>query len=78
MAGNSRVWEIRIGLFATKEQVSRISEEIQNILTADSMPRVPGIPWTLATFSGDAISEGSYDDLVRQYEVERGIASDAE
>jgi hypothetical protein len=69
------VWEVRLGLYATREQAEQIKERIAGLLCADPdhAPPCP-VPWSLSLLplSGDDPGEaGAYAELAEQARIER-------
>lgn len=73
------MWEVRLGVHATREQAEEIQERIARLLCPDPEHPPPcPVPWSLSLLdlsdeseSGD---EGAYPELVEQARIERGRA----
>jgi hypothetical protein len=76
------VWEVRLGVHATREQAEEIKERITRLLCPDPdhAPPCP-VPWSVSLFDlsggGDGEGDGedgggAYPELVEQARIERG------
>ncbi|MFI7408991.1 hypothetical protein ACIBU0_10025 [Streptomyces sp. NPDC049627] len=67
------VWEVRLGLYATRQQAEQIQEQITKLLCPDPdhAPPCP-VPWSVTTLPESALDEDTYDELREQARIEQG------
>lgn len=71
------VWEVRLGVHATREQAEEIKERIARLLCPDPEHPPPcPVPWSLSLLdlSDESEDEGAYPELVEQARIEGGRA----
>lgn len=74
MVEEAGVWEVRLGLFATREQAEEVKERITRMLCPDPdhSPPCP-IPWSMALLGAESLDEaGAYPELIEQARIEQG------
>lgn len=74
MPQDRALWEIRVGVYATREQADEIQDRIARLLCPDPDHRSPcPVPWATALADADTLAaEGTdYSELVEQYLLER-------
>lgn len=72
------IWEVRVGIYATRQQAEELMEQIQRLLCPDPdhTPPCP-IPWTTMLLAGEDLGEpDSYAGLVEQYRIEHPALPD--
>lgn len=70
------VREIRLGVYATEEEIDDIKERIIRLLCPDPdhAPPCP-VPWSIAVLSEESLDAGSYDELTVQFQAEHPSSS---
>jgi hypothetical protein len=74
MTEESGIWELRLGLFATRQQAEEVQERIIRMLCPDPdhAPPCP-IPWSVTLLDGESLDEpGVYSELAEQARIEQG------
>lgn len=72
MSEERSVYELRVGLYSTKEQAEEIKERVARLLCPDPdhAPPCP-VPWSLLLLSGEDLDDSdAYAMLVEQAEIE--------
>ncbi|SHF58225.1 hypothetical protein [Streptoalloteichus hindustanus] len=65
------VWEVRLGLYATEEEATRIVERITALLCPDPEHESPcPVPWSVALTPEEDLDEEDYAELREQHEIE--------
>ncbi|MFD7287887.1 hypothetical protein [Streptomyces sp. NPDC059863] len=73
MSEERSIWEVRLGVYATRQQADEIKEQITRILCPDPdhAPPCP-VPWSVMTLhESDLDEEDPYPELVEQARIER-------
>ncbi|MFE7796832.1 hypothetical protein [Nocardia sp. NPDC057440] len=76
MPDNSSVWELRLGIYATKQQAEETMDRIKELLCPDPEHAPPcPIPWSGGGIINvaDLDDPGSYSELVEQAEIEKRL-----
>ncbi|MFD4858720.1 hypothetical protein [Streptomyces atratus] len=78
MSENPSIWEVRLGIYATRQQAEEVEERITRLLCPDPdhTPPCP-IPWSasLCRVSGQPGEDDSYPELIEQAEAEKHLRS---
>lgn len=72
MSENTRIWEIRVGLYATERQAADIQERIARVMCPDPdhAPPCP-VPWSASLVADSALEDPEvYRPLVEQARIE--------
>jgi hypothetical protein len=66
-----RVWEMQLGIYATRQQAEQVKERITRLLCPDPdhTPPCP-IPWSIALFEGP---DDAYPELLEQARIEHRL-----
>ncbi|MFE4794022.1 hypothetical protein ACFRFL_02690 [Streptomyces sp. NPDC056708] len=75
MPESPSVWEVRLGIYATRQQAEEIEERIAGLLCPDPDHALPcPIPWSVSLLHGSGLEEGDpYPELVEQAEAEKRL-----
>jgi hypothetical protein len=75
MPDETKVWEIRLGVHATRQDAEQLTEQISRLLCPDPdhAPPCP-IPWTIGLVAAEG-EDGThaYPELVEQAQAERDL-----
>ncbi|GGO54665.1 hypothetical protein GCM10012287_44140 [Streptomyces daqingensis] len=73
MSEEQGVFEVRLGIYATREQAEEVKERIVRMLCPDpGHPPPCPIPWSVMLSDGPELEEdGLYDDLLEQARIEQ-------
>ncbi|MFI8433532.1 hypothetical protein ACIGJO_07250 [Streptomyces sp. NPDC079020] len=74
MSEAPRVYEVRLGVYATEQQAEDLKERISAMLCPDPdhAPPCP-IPWSVALLRGEGLEDpDAYEHLVEQARIESG------
>lgn len=72
MSEDSEIYEVRLGIYATRKQAEEVKERITQLLCPDPdhAPPCP-IPWSASLLNGADLDEpDAYADLVEQARIE--------
>ncbi|MFE4330066.1 hypothetical protein ACFRQM_11540 [Streptomyces sp. NPDC056831] len=75
MPESPSVWEVRLGIYATRQQAEEIEERIAGLLCPDPdhAPPCP-IPWSVSLLHGSGLEEDDpYPELVEQAAAEKRL-----
>ncbi|MEV0681969.1 hypothetical protein AB0I60_36150 [Actinosynnema sp. NPDC050436] len=71
--GEREIREIRVGVYATEEQVRELVERFTRQLCPEPEHASPcPVPWSVSVVPAEALAEDAYPELVEQYRVENG------
>ncbi|MGW2561993.1 hypothetical protein ACWCXB_22620 [Streptomyces sp. NPDC001514] len=72
MSEEPGVWEVRLGVYATRQQAEEIKAQITRLLCPDpDHPSPCPIPWSVMLLQGSDLEDAdAYEELVEQARIE--------
>lgn len=69
------VWEVRLGVFATRRQAEEVKARVAALLCPDPEHAPPcPVPWSVALLHGSDLDDPeAYEELVEQARIERAL-----
>ncbi|TLF82444.1 SPOR domain-containing protein [Nocardia cyriacigeorgica] len=76
MSEGKQLWQIRVGVFATRDEMNALIDQIERLLCPDPNHAPPcPVPWSIGYDSEDEMDRSSrelYESLREQYRIESG------